>query len=105
MTTNSTGYLALLTQLQELDAQIKVALESEREAAIVQIKALMSDLGISIQDLQEKPSKRKAARLSSAPLYRDPKTGKTWAGRGRQPAWLGEDPAQFLIQPDLLDDK
>ncbi|MGN4221588.1 H-NS family nucleoid-associated regulatory protein, partial [Burkholderia gladioli] len=39
---------------------------------------------------------------SKAPLYRDPVLGKTWAGRGRQPAWLGDEPARFLIQPDLL---
>ncbi|WP_415861401.1 H-NS family nucleoid-associated regulatory protein [Burkholderia ubonensis] len=39
--------------------------------------------------------------MSTAPKYRDPTTGRTWSGRGRQPAWLGNDPAAFLIQPDL----
>ena len=24
-------------------------------------------------------------------------TGKTWSGRGRQPAWLGKNPNKFLI--------
>jgi len=31
------------------------------------------------------------------PKYRDPKTGKTWSGRGRAPAWLGKNPNRFLI--------
>lgn len=32
-------------------------------------------------------------------LYRDPKSGKTWGGRGRAPAWLAgaKDRARFLI--------
>ncbi|WP_269505056.1 H-NS family nucleoid-associated regulatory protein [Burkholderia sp. IMCC1007] len=33
------------------------------------------------------------------PLYRDPKTGATWSGRGRAPAWLAgaKDRSKFLI--------
>ncbi|WP_144157535.1 H-NS family nucleoid-associated regulatory protein [Paraburkholderia sp. BCC1885] len=32
--------------------------------------------------------------------YRDPKTGATWSGRGRAPAWLvgAKDPSKFLIE-------
>jgi DNA-binding protein H-NS len=30
-------------------------------------------------------------------LYRDPKTGATWSGRGRAPAWLGKNRNKFLI--------
>jgi len=34
----------------------------------------------------------------SAPKYRDPRTGKTWSGRGRAPRWIqGEDRTPFLI--------
>jgi DNA-binding protein H-NS len=33
------------------------------------------------------------------PMYRDPKTGATWTGRGRAPAWIAgaKDRARFLI--------
>ncbi|WP_080423723.1 H-NS family nucleoid-associated regulatory protein [Burkholderia ubonensis] len=33
------------------------------------------------------------------PKYRDPKSGATWSGRGRAPAWLAgaKDPSKFLI--------
>ncbi|KAA1014408.1 H-NS histone family protein [Paraburkholderia panacisoli] len=33
------------------------------------------------------------------PKYRDPRTGKTWNGRGRPPRWIeGEDRRPFLIK-------
>nr|WP_175981592.1 H-NS histone family protein [Burkholderia sp. BCC1630] len=102
MNSKPTGYLALIAQRDALDAQINAAREAEREAAIGQIKALMKEFDLSILDLQEKGHKRNSRRMSTVPKYRDPATGKTWSGRGRQPAWLGNDPAAFLIQPDLL---
>ncbi|WP_306453736.1 MULTISPECIES: H-NS histone family protein [unclassified Burkholderia] len=102
MNSKPTGYLALIAQREALDAQINAAREAEREAAIGQIKALMKEFDLSILDLQEKGHKRNSRRMSTVPKYRDPATGKTWSGRGRQPAWLGNDPAAFLIQPDLL---
>ncbi|WP_408427762.1 H-NS family nucleoid-associated regulatory protein [Paraburkholderia fungorum] len=34
-----------------------------------------------------------------SPKYRDPRTGKTWCGRGRSPRWIqGEDRTPFLIK-------
>lgn len=43
--------------------------------------------------------KGKYVRGPQAPKYRDPKTGATWSGRGRAPAWLadGKDRTVFLI--------
>ncbi|HDR8983188.1 H-NS histone family protein [Burkholderia vietnamiensis] len=102
MNSKLTGYLALIAQREALDAQINAAREAEREAAIGQIKALMKELDVSVLDLEEKVHKRNSRRMVTAPKYRDPATGKTWSGRGRQPSWLGNDPAPFLIQPDLL---
>ncbi|WP_080484358.1 MULTISPECIES: H-NS histone family protein [Burkholderia cepacia complex] len=93
--------LALIAQRESLDAQIIAARKAEREVAIGQIKALMKEFDLSVLDLQERVQKRNSKRMSTVPKYRDPATGKTWSGRGRQPAWLGNDPAAFLIQPDL----
>ncbi len=101
MDPKSTGYLALIAQRESLDAQIIAARKAEREVAIGRIKALMKEFDLSVLDLQEKVQKRNSKRMSTVPKYRDPATGKTWSGRGRQPAWLGTDPAAFLIQPDL----
>ncbi|HDR9497173.1 TPA: H-NS histone family protein [Burkholderia cepacia] len=101
MNSKPTGYLALIAQREALDAQINAAREAEREAAIGQIKELMKEFDLSVLDLQEKVHKRKPRRMSTAPMYRDPTTGRTWSGRGRQPTWLGNNPAEFLIQLDL----
>nr|WP_274520169.1 H-NS histone family protein [Cupriavidus sp. IDO] len=48
-----------------------------------------------------RPASTASAATEKAPLppkYMDPKTGKTWSGRGRTPAWLGKRPERFLIQ-------
>ena len=43
-----------------------------------------------------KASKLKGRKLE--PKYRDPETGKTWAGRGRLPSWLvGKDKEAFKM--------
>ena len=47
-------------------------------------------------------TKRRAQRAKkpdtpSAVKYRDRASGKTWSGRGRQPAWLSGDPDQYLV--------
>ncbi|EDS82163.1 H-NS histone family protein [Burkholderia pseudomallei S13] len=35
----------------------------------------------------------------TVPKYRDPKTGATWSGRGREPGWIkGKKRERFLIQ-------
>ena len=34
------------------------------------------------------PKKPKATRAKVAPKYRDPATGQTWSGRGKEPRWL-----------------
>ncbi|NIE66851.1 H-NS family nucleoid-associated regulatory protein [Burkholderia sp. Ax-1719] len=47
-----------------------------------------------------KPAKAgKYVRGHQPALYRDPKTGATWSGRGRAPAWLAgaKDRSRFLI--------
>ncbi|WP_408525975.1 H-NS family nucleoid-associated regulatory protein [Paraburkholderia fungorum] len=46
-------------------------------------------------------SGRKGQRKGPQPaLYRDPKSGATWSGRGRAPAWLGANRSRFLIDKE-----
>lgn len=35
---------------------------------------------------------------AASPKYQDPKSGKTWTGKGRHPLWLKGDPSQYLIR-------
>ena len=40
-----------------------------------------------------------AGNGAASPKYQDPKSGKTWTGKGRHPLWLKGDPSQYLIRP------
>jgi len=75
---------------------------------IAKIQGLMSDYGLTVEDIAKKrgpgrPATRSASPAQKAPLppkYMDPKTGNTWSGRGRAPAWLDKNPKRFLIAED-----
>ncbi|SOE92699.1 DNA-binding protein H-NS [Burkholderia sp. D7] len=61
-------------------------------------------MGASVATVKPAPvSKAKAAgnyvRGPQPAMYRDPKSGSTWSGRGRAPAWLAgaKDRSKFLI--------
>lgn len=79
---------AIPKELAEREAQRRAALKSE----ILQVAA---GKGLSESDLlallgggrKGKPAK-KAGKLPAK--YRDPDSGKTWSGRGKQPVWLRE---------------
>lgn len=98
-------YKQLLAQKEALEAQLAEARETEVSAVIQQIRTLMEQYNLSVEDIQGKrrrgrPAGSGAAKAAKEPLpakYRDPKTGKTWSGRGRAPAWLGKNPNRFLI--------
>lgn len=98
-------YKQLLAQKEALEAQLAEARANEVSGAIEQIRTLMDQYGLSPEDIQGKrrrgrPAGSGAAKAAKEPLppkYLDPKTGKTWSGRGRAPAWLGKNPNRFLI--------
>lgn len=84
---------ALEKQAQELEKAISSAKRAERSGVISQIKSLMSEHGLTVDDLGGKsagrPSKEKSAGTGRkvAPKYRNV-TGETWTGRGLKPKWL-----------------
>lgn len=96
----------LLAQKQALEAQIEEARSTEVSGVIEQIRELMIRYSLSPDDVAPRRRHGRPAGLASAaaekaplpPKYMDPKTGKTWSGRGRTPAWLGKRPERFLIQ-------
>lgn len=98
-------YKQLLAQKEALEAQIAEVRSNEVAGVIEKIQSLMAEFGLSLEDIQGKrrrgrPAGSGAAKAAKEPLpakYRDPKTGKTWSGRGRAPAWLGKNPNRFLI--------
>lgn len=95
-------YKQLLAEKEKLEAQLEEARQTEVATVIAQIQQLMEDYGLTAEDLapRRRGRPRKSAGRAGTPApakYRDPKTGKTWSGRGRAPAWLGKNRDRFLI--------
>ncbi|MBN3779971.1 H-NS histone family protein [Burkholderia sp. Ac-20345] len=85
----------LLHQLADLDAQIADARSNELAAVIVNIKRAIAENGLTPDDIFDIPRPQK--RTKPPAKYRDPETGATWSGRGREPAWIaGQNRTRFL---------
>ncbi|MBK6854850.1 MAG: H-NS histone family protein [Burkholderiales bacterium] len=98
---------ALEQQQVDLARQIEAAHDAQRDEAIQNVKSLMQDHGLTIDDVLGSPAhsggRAAGGGAKVAPKYRDPITGTTWTGRGLQPRWMrsalasGKTPADFLI--------
>lgn len=95
-----TTYKELLAQREALEAQIQQARTAEIAAAVVKVRELIADFGLTAEDIFQAPRARSSAAKGGtvAPKYRDPATGATWTGRGKPPTWIkDQDRAQYLI--------
>ena len=81
------SYQEILSQIEELKQKAQDARKQEMAGAMAEIKRLMADFGITLEDLGGKSGKSKS-RGAVAAKYRDPDSGKTWSGRGRRPGWV-----------------
>lgn len=98
-------YKQLLAEKEALEAKLSEVRANEVASVIEQIRQLMADYDLTVEDIAPKRRRGRPAGSGAAhktasalpPKYRDPKTGKTWSGRGRAPAWLGKRPERFLI--------
>ena len=91
-------YQELQDQIAKLRQDAEEARSKEVEGAVAQIKALMNDYGITVQDIEGSGRRKggKAGALSNVQFKDD--AGNTWSGRGRMPAWLkGKDKEKFRI--------
>ncbi|AXV78589.1 MULTISPECIES: H-NS family nucleoid-associated regulatory protein [Ralstonia solanacearum species complex] len=92
-------YKDLLAQKAKLEEQLEVARAAEVQTAIAQVRQIVLEYGLTAEDLglATKTKKRKGGTVP--PKYIDPKTGATWTGRGRAPAWIaGKNFDRFLIK-------
>ncbi|WP_455289262.1 H-NS histone family protein [Cupriavidus necator] len=102
-------YKQLVAEKQALEAQLAQVRASEIAGVIEKIQGLMAEYELTVEDIAPKRRRgrpaaagkvgKPAAKAKSAlpPKYMDPKSGATWSGRGRKPAWLGKRPEKFLI--------
>ncbi len=90
-------------QIALLEAKAARLAEEETKASIGKVRALMSQLGVTLEHLSSTVSRKASAvrkavvgkkRATSkraskgAAKYQDPKTGATWSGFGRAPGWI-----------------
>jgi DNA-binding protein H-NS len=100
--------MATLTVLKKkiaaLEAQVERVAKAEMGNAIAKIRKLMGDYGVTIEHLMDGAKMGRAAvatksagskkvkgpKAKRPAKYVDPKTGATWSGLGRIPAWIAK---------------
>jgi len=111
----------LRVKITKLQVQADALIAKKMQAAVDQIRNIMLEHGLTTEDIEKKAKalrNGKAAKGSAAktPLktrrktagslpgkgaakYLHPKTGATWTGHGRAPAWIAQvkDRSKFLI--------
>lgn len=93
----------LQAEREKLDAEIKAKLDAQKASVIAQIKTVVETYSIPVDELVEAlgglKSKRKGIKTKQK--FRDPASGATWSGRGKEPAWIkGQNRDDFLIPED-----
>jgi DNA-binding protein H-NS len=93
------SYKELLKQREALEQKINEARRNELSQAVAQVRALVAEFGLTVQDVFPTGRGRSASAGSKvAPKYRNPATGQTWTGRGKPPKWIqNESREQFAI--------
>jgi DNA-binding protein H-NS len=93
-----TTYKELQDQILELQRKAEETRAKELDGAIQQIKALMQEYGITVDDLDTRAKKKGTKSKQQANVQFQDADGNTWSGRGRMPAWLkGKDKEQFRV--------
>lgn len=91
---------------QELKAQAEALLAQAEEARQAELQDVLNDVRSKVQEYGLTPEQvfgrkravRKQAVTAVEAKYQDPKTGKTWSGRGREPSWIkGKKRGRFLV--------
>ncbi|MCS3396904.1 H-NS histone family protein [Burkholderia thailandensis] len=95
-------YKELKAQMDALAEETEAARVAEFQATVDDIRAKVAEYGITEKDIFG-TRRGRSVKQAMAPVeakYRDPKTGATWSGRGRAPAWIkdAKNRNRFLIQ-------
>jgi DNA-binding protein H-NS len=108
---------SLQAKIQRLQAQAEALAAKKSSVVIKKIKSLMAEHGLTTADIDAheggkkrgpKPGAKAAKNATQAtsktkrklpPKYTNPKTGETWSGHARPPAWIAnvKDRSKFLI--------
>ena len=101
-------YQELQAQIRDLTAAAEAARKAELDQALSQIRDLMQQYDLTVDDLKGLFTKRRgrsaatstASAAKGVPKYRDPETGRTWTGQGKPPNWIKDarDRDVYLIE-------
>lgn len=94
-------------QIAALEAKAARLTQVEMKSSVDKVRSLMTSLGVTMEHLGARvskaaksakaavagkgtPAKQSRAKRAGAgvPKFRDPKSGKTWTGFGKPPAWI-----------------
>ncbi|RKT99467.1 H-NS histone [Burkholderia sp. Nafp2/4-1b] len=93
------GYRELKAQADELMKRVEEARLAELDVVIREIRSRVAEYGLTARQIFGGTARATPRKSASAPRYRDPKTGATWSGRGREPRWIkGVRRERFLIE-------
>lgn len=95
-------YKELLQQREELEKQIKASRDAELAEAIAKVRSIISEFGLSAQDVFTTRKTRSTVGVTVSPKYRHPDSGATWTGRGKAPRWIADvaDREIYAIKPE-----
>jgi DNA-binding protein H-NS len=95
-----TSYAEYVEQIAKLQSLAEAARKDEIDGAIKTIKDLMTQHGVTVEDLAAGGRAKPAKAKGSVPAqFKNSETGETWTGRGRAPRWLdGKDKEEFRIK-------
>lgn len=89
----------LLAAKAALDAEISSVRKIESADALRRVHALVSDFGLTSQQVFPLVGTTSKKKKKGDPKYRNPETGASWTGRGKPPQWLvGKNREDFLVE-------
>lgn len=92
-------YQDVKAKIAALEKEAETLLQRELGSVIAQVKKTIAQYGLSAADLglgraaapatrRKAAAKGRKATTVGMPKYQDPKTMKTWTGRGKPPTWI-----------------
>ena len=88
------------------EAKRQEKLEGAKATLLADFRNKAAELGMSLEALLSSPRTGQQGRKprsdigeKRAPKFRNPETGDTWSGRGREPGWLkGKNRQDFAVK-------
>jgi DNA-binding protein H-NS len=99
----------LQAKIAKLQAQAEAITKKQLSTVLVKIRDLMEEHGLTLADIEshsaegkrgiKSPEVKPAAKSAGVVQYLDRRSGATWTGKGRPPAWIAnaKDRDKFLI--------